>query len=147
MTDFVFNIAKGKVAHYASLPAANDALIAVSIETTGLEDDATLIDYNDLAAILAASNNEQTNMGRKTLASVASTVNDTNDRAEVDADDVTWLAPTGNPISKVIICYDPDTTAGTDADLIPLCALDLVFTPGSGDLLMQFAPTGFIHAS
>ena len=92
MTDFVFNIAKGKVAHYASLPAANDALIAVPIETTGLEADATLIDYNDLAAILAASNNEQTNMGRKTLASVASTVNDTNDRAEVDADDVTWLA-------------------------------------------------------
>lgn len=147
MGDIVFNIAKGKAAYYATLPAANDALIAVPIETTGIESDATLRDYNDLSAILAAANNEQTTMGRKTLASVAVTVDDTNDRTDVDAADITWTAATGNAISALVICYDPDTTAGTDADLIPLVKLDAVATPAGGDITFQFNAAGFFRAS
>src|SRR5689334_4997589 len=104
MANFVFNIAKGKVAYYASLPAANDALIVVPIETTGIESDATLIDYDNLSVLLAASNNEQTTMGRKTASSVTSTVDDTNDRVDADFADVTWTAvAAGNAISKLIV--------------------------------------------
>jgi hypothetical protein len=147
MADTVFNIAKGKVAYYAGLPAANDALIAVPIETTGIETDAVLRDYDNLSVLLAASNNEQTTMGRKTLASVTVTVDDTNDRVDVDCADITWTAATGNAISALVVCYDPDTTTGTDTDLIPLVKLDAVVTPAGGDITYQVAASGFFRAS
>lgn len=134
MADFVFNIAKGKVAYYASLPAANDALIAIPIEASGVESDATLKDYDTVSALLAAANNEQSTMGRKTLGSVTVTVDDTNDRVALDAADITWTAATGNAISDILICYDPDTTTGTDADLIPLTWHDFSITPDGSDV-------------
>lgn len=147
MGDIIFNIAKGKIKFYAELGAANDALIAVPIETTGIESDATLKDYNDLAAILAAANNEQTTMGRKTLASVTVTVDDTNDWLDIDCADIVWTAATGNAISAIVICYDPDTTAGTDADLVPLSKHDFVATPAGGDITAVVATGGFQRAS
>lgn len=147
MADTVFNIAKGRGAYYGTLPAANDALIAVPIETTGIESDATLKDYANLSTLLAASNNEQTAMGRKTLASVTVNVDNTNDRQEVDSADITWTAATGNAISAIVICYDPDTTTGTDADLIPIVKLDAAVTPAGGDVTYQVGPNGFFRAS
>lgn len=148
MANFVFNIAKGKVGYYATLPAANDALILVPIETTGIVSDATMIDYDDLAALLAGASNEQTTMGRKTVtASVTSTVDDTNDRLDADFPDQTWTAATGNAISAVIVCYDPDTTGGTDADIIPLTKHDFVATPDGSDIVAQVAAAGFYRAS
>ena len=147
MTDTVANIAKGKVAYYAGLPAANDALKAIPLETTGLEADGTLQDYDTVAALLAGASNEQTTMGRKTLASVTVTVDDTNDRVDVDCADPTWTAATGNAISAIVICYDPDTTAGTDADLVPLVKLDAAATPAGGDITYQVAAGGFYRAS
>lgn len=147
MANIVFNIAKGKVGYYATLPAANDALIAVPIETTGIVSDATMIDYDDLAALLAGASNEQTTMGRKTLTGVTSTVDDTNDRLDADFTDITWSAATGNPISAVIICYDPDTTGGTDSSIIPLTKHDFVTTPDGSDIVAQVALAGFYRAS
>lgn len=147
MGNVVMNIAKGKAAYYGGLPAANDALIAVPIETTGIESDATLQDYDTLSALLAGASNEQTTMGRKTLASVTVTVDDTNNRTDVDAADITWTAATGNAVSALVICYDPDTTGGTDADLIPLVKLDMVATPAGGDITFQFNAAGFFRAS
>src|SRR5215467_9810875 len=115
MGNFVFNIAKGMIAYYASLPATNDALIAIPIEASGVVSDATMIDYDDVATLLAGATNEQSTMGRKTLASVTVTVDDTNDRVNLDCADITWTAATGNAISDILICYDPDTTGGTDS--------------------------------
>lgn len=147
MADFTFNNAKGKANYYAGLPGTNDALIAVPLETTGLEADATLKDYDTLSALLAGASNEQTTMGRKTLASVAVTVDDTADTASADAADFTWTAATGNAISKVVICYDPDTTASADANIIPLTAHDFVVTPDGSDVTAQVASGGFYSAS
>lgn len=148
MADIVFNIAKGKIAYYAGLPAANDALIVVPIETTGIVSDATMRDYDTLSDLLAGASNEQTsNMTRKTLASVTVTVDDTNDRVDVDAADPVWSAVTGNAISALVVCYDPDTTGGTDADLIPLVKLDCAMTPDGSDFTAQFAAAGFYRAS
>lgn len=145
MADFVFNIAKGRVAELAALAAANDAIVLIPIETTGLESDATLRDYDTVAALLAASNNEQSTMGRKTLASVTVTVDDSNDRVDVDAADVTWSAATGNAISKLITAFDLDTTGGTDANLVPLTAHDFVMTPDGSDIVATVA--NFFRAS
>lgn len=139
MANIVFNIALGRLAYYASLPATNDALIMVPIETSGIVSDATMRDYDDLNALLGGASNEQTTMGRKTLASVTATVDDTNDRVNIDCADVTWTAATGNAISAVVICYDPDTTGGTDADLIPLTKHDVTMTPDGSDFTLTIA--------
>ncbi|TVL89760.1 hypothetical protein [Streptomyces sp. SAJ15] len=139
MANIVFNAALGKIAHLASLPATNDALIAVPIETSGIVSDATMRDYDTLADLLAGASNEQTTMGRKTLASVTVTVDDTNDRVAVDCADITWTAATGNAISALVICYDPDTTGGTDSDLVPLTKHDVSLTPDGSDITITVA--------
>lgn len=129
MGNIVFNQALGRVASLAALPAANDGLVAVPLEAAGLVTDATMRDYDDLATLLAGASNEQTSMGRKTLSGVTVTVDDTNDRVAVDCADITWTSATGNAVGAVVICYDPDTTTGTDSDLIPLTKHDVTMTP------------------
>lgn len=152
MADIVFNIAKGKIAYYAGLPATNDALIAVALKS-GQDADATLVDYDTLAAVLAGANNHEcdfTNYARQTLSSVTVTVDDTNDRVDIDAADFTIAAAggtTNNTGGKWLICYDPDTTTGTDADLVPLVALDAAFTTDGSDYTFSFAASGFARAS
>ncbi|HEY3559655.1 MAG TPA: hypothetical protein VGL05_19435 [Kribbella sp.] len=124
---FVFNIAKGKIAYYASLPATNDALVLVWLKNTGLESDAVLKDYDTLAAILAGSNDECdfTGYTRRTLTSVTATVDDTGDKVVIDSADPASYTNTGTAqvAGAAIVCYDPDTTGGTDADLVPLFQL------------------------
>ena len=148
MADIVFNIAKGRVAYYAGLPAASDALIVVPIETTGIVADATMIDYDDLSTLLAGASNEQSTMGRKTITSgVTVTTDDTNDRVDVDMADIVWTAATGNAISALLVCYDGDTGAGTDANIIPLVKLDCVMTPDGSDFTAVIAAAGFYRAA
>lgn len=139
MANLVFNRALGMVSYYASLPAANDGLVLVPLESSGLETDAVLRDKDDLAAVVAGTTNEQTTVGRKTLTSVTVTVDDTNDRVALDAGDVTWTSPTGNAIGAVVICYDPDTTTGTDADLIPLTKHDVTWSPDGNNFSLTIS--------
>ena len=144
MANIVFNIAKGRVVEsynrVESNDPANSAIILVPIETSGLEADATLIDVDTLSALIAGTTNEQTTMGRKTLtdADLAAlpAPDDTNDRYEVSLPTVTWTAASGNAISKIAVCYDPDTTAGTDANIIPLTMFDFAQTPSGADIQM-----------
>lgn len=145
MSSFVFNIAKGQIAYYASLPASADALIAIPIEASGVEADAVLVDYDTVSALLAGATNEQSTMGRKTLASVAVTVDDANDRVNIDCADITWTAATGNAISDILICYDPDTGTGTDTTLVPLSWHDFAATPDGTDITATV--TDFARAS
>jgi hypothetical protein len=147
MADIVFNIAKGKIAYYGGLPAAADALIAVPIQTAGIVSDAIMRDYADLGTLLAGASDEQTTLGRKTLTGVTVTVDNTGDKVVVDADDVTWAAAAGNAISAVVICYDNDTGAGTDANIVPMVKLDCAVTPDGTDFTMQFAAAGIVTAS
>lgn len=144
MANIVFNIAKGRVAELYNRVKSNDptnsAIILVPIETSGLESDATLIDVDTLAALIAGTTNEQTTMGRKTLtdADLAAfpAPDDANDRMDCSLPTVTWSAATGNAISKIAVCYDSDTTAGTDANIIPLTMFDFAQTPSGGDIQM-----------
>lgn len=133
MADFVFNIAKGKIAYYCGLPATNDALILVLCKASGLEADATLKDYDNLSLLLAGTTDECdfTGYARRTLGSVTVTVDDTNDRVDMDAADPASYTNTGGATQaagKAIICYDDDTTSGTDTNLIPLFAYDYAVT-------------------
>jgi hypothetical protein len=144
MANIVFNIAKGRVVELYNRVKANDpansAIILVPLETTGLEADSVLIDKDDLAALVAGATNEQTTMGRKTLTDVELAAlpapDDTNDRYDISLPTVTWTAATGNAISKIAVCYDSDTTSGTDANILPLCMFDFVMTPSGADIQM-----------
>ena len=133
MANFVANLVKGKVRFYTELPAANDGLVLVLGKFTGMETDATLKDYDTLAAVFAAANDEAdfTGYARKAVVPSAATIDDANDRVDVDAADVSAYTNTGGAsqrTGKAIIAYDPDTTAGTDADLIPLLWYDCDIT-------------------
>lgn len=152
MADGIFNIAKGKISYYATLPAANDALIVVLLKATGLEADDVLNNYDDLAALLGASNDECdfTNYARKTLGSVTVTVNDTSNLVDLDAADFTYVSAggaTNNGVGKLLICYDPDTTGGTDSSIIPVSYHDCTFTTDGTDITIQLAAAGFASAA
>jgi hypothetical protein len=133
MANFVFNTALGRTGYLAGLPAASDALVAIPLAAAGLEADSVLRDKNTLADIVSGTTNEQTDLGRQTLTSVTATVDDTNDRLAVDCADITWPDTTGAAIAAIVICYDPDTTTGTDADLVPLFKFDVPMTPDGTD--------------
>ncbi len=143
MANIVFNIAKGRIVELYNRvennDPANSAFIIVPIETAGLEADSVLTDKDDLAAVLAGATNEQTTMGRKTLTdadlAAVPAPDDTNDRGSVSLPTITWTGATGNAISKLLVCYDPDTTGGTDANIIPLTMFDFAVTPSGTDVV------------
>lgn len=144
MANIVFNIAKGRIVEFYNRVENNDpvnsALILVPIETAGLETDAVLVDADTLTALLSGTTNEQATMGRKILtdADLAAlpAPDDTNDRYEVSLPTTSWLTAAGNAISKILVCYDSDTTAGTDANIIPLTMFDFAQTPNGADIQM-----------
>ncbi len=146
MADLVFNVAKGRAGHLATLPETSDALILVLLESSGLVADSVMEDYDTLAAILAGASTEQTTMGRKTLTTVTSAVNDDDDEWQADFDDVTYTAASGNAVGAAVVCYDPDTGSGTDSDLIPLSKHDVTLTPDGNDVDITVPTAGFYAA-
>jgi hypothetical protein len=156
VADFVFNIAKGRIVEYFNRVDVNDpansALIIVVIDAAG-DTDATMKDRDDLTALLGGTCNEVTNSGyaRKTLTDANITMpapDDTNDRFDIDIADQTWTAvAAGSAWTDLIVCYDSDTTGGTDANIIPLTCHDFVVTPDGSDITAQIAAAGFFRAS
>ena len=153
MADFVFNSMKGEFKTLAALPAANDGLIISLVETTGLETQPTLQDYDDLLALYAGTSNEPaggTYVRKTVTASITAVVDDTNDRLDIDMPDLTWtgLTSTGNnPISRLLVSYDPDTTTGTDSTVRPCTAHDFIITPDGSDVVAVIAVAGFYRAA
>lgn len=145
MANIVFNISKGRGVEFYNRVKNNDpstsAFILIPIETSGLESDATLIDKDDVAAVLSGTTNEQTTMGRKTLTDAELAAfpapDDANDRYEVSLPTVTWTAASGNAISKILVAYDANTGAGTDSDIIPVTMFDATATPDGNDLVLN----------
>lgn len=152
MANFVFNIAKGRVAELYNRVKSNDPatarLVIVPLESSGLESQATLEDKDTLADVLAGTTNEQTTMGRKYLTDsdiAVMTPNDTNNSMDLDIPDITWTAATGNAVGSVLICYDPNNSA--DTSIIPLTHHDFSVTPDGSDITAQINPIGFYRAS
>lgn len=141
----IFNIAKGKVAYYAMLPASTDSLILVPLELTGLEADATMLDRDTLADVLGASSNEQTTVGRLTL-TATSNVDDTNNWAWADFSDTLFPAATGNAIGALLVCYSP-ASGSADSAIIPQTLHSFVVTPNGGDISVLVPVTGFYRAT
>lgn len=157
MANIVMNIALGRVAELYNRvdlnDPANSALIVVVLATTGIETDAVLKDKDDLAAVVAGTTNEVTNAGyaRKVLTDadiVAFAPDDTNDRVDLDIPDQTWTGvAAGDGWNDLLVCYDSDTTVGTDANIVPLTQHDFVVVPDGSDIVAQVAAAGFYRAS
>jgi hypothetical protein len=145
VADFVFNVAKGAVAEkVADNPNALGLMVLKVAEA-----DATLRDRTTLADILAAANTEAnfTNYARKTGIVATKTIDQANDRVDVDCPDQTFLAAggaTNNTLAKVIVFYEE---AAADATRIPLTAHDYVVTTDGTDLTVQVAAAGFYRAA
>lgn len=135
---------------------ANSALIMVVFAASGLETDAVLKDKTTLADVVSGTTNEVTNGGyaRKTLTDVdlaAYSVDHTNDRIVLVLPVQTFTSITaGDSWSKVGIFYDSDTTAGTDANIIPVTFADLrtsgaAIVPNGSNIVIDFS-AGFVIA-
>lgn len=158
MGNFVFNIAKGKVAELAARVNANDpteaSLLVILVASTGVESDATLIDSTDLADVFGGTTNEATNTGaaRKVLdqtAGITITPVYASDYVDVDIPDQTWTAVANDgtgAISDLIIAYRP-TNASADSACVPLSMHDFAVTPDGSDITAQIATGGFYRAS
>ena len=82
MADGVFNISKGAFAEKIRDTGSMTLVLLLKVAQV----DATLVDHDDVAALLAAANTEATftNYARKTAIVETLTVDDTNDRVDVD---------------------------------------------------------------
>jgi hypothetical protein len=138
MANFTFNVALGREVEYYQRVDGNDpaasALIGVVLRLALIESDTILKDYDTLSAILAAANDEATNSGyaRKTWTDAdltAYSVDDANDRTQLFLPTPITFATigSGDTWAKLLVCYDNDTGAGTDANIIPITAHDLLF--------------------
>ena len=141
MPDFVFNIAKGRVAELLNRVVSNDptnsAIIVVPVDR-GAATDATLKDLDTLSAVLG-SVTERTTGGwtRKTLTDAdlaAIAVDDTNDRMPATIPAVLWSAVTAGAVTDLVFCYDSDTISGTDANIVPLVMSAFPITPDGSDV-------------
>lgn len=157
MGDFVFNIAKGRVAEFYNRVDQSDptnaVLVIVAINTTAL--DATLIDLDTLALVLADANTaEVANTGYARIVLddtdlAALAADDTNDRVDLDLADFEFGAITDDDVdwTDILICYDSDSTSGTDTNIIPLTCHDAAVTIDGSAVTIQLAAAGFFRAS
>ncbi len=161
MANIVFNISKGEVNAYTKRVVNNDpansALVIVLLKAA--EADGVLQDYDTLGAILSAGGGTAnveanfTNYARKVLTNTelsAPTVDDSGNQQYSDAPDQTYVSAGGainNALVKMIICYDSDTTTGTDSNIVPLVALDFTITTDGTDILASFSAEGFFAAT
>lgn len=157
MADFVYNIAKGRVAELYNRVDSNDpanSVLLVIVYNVGAATDATLKDYDTIAQIEADANAaEVANSGyaRKVLTDASITAfapDDTNDRVDCDIPDQTWTGvAAGTAWTDIVIAYDNDSTGGNDTNVVPCTQHDFAVTPDGSDITMQVNAAGFYRAS
>lgn len=142
MADFVFNIAKGAAVEKFRDGAANGIMLLLSAADT---DDA-MRDTNDVAALLATGADEvvDASYARKTGLTGTITVDDTNNRVDVDMPDQTWTALAGPDTVDLVVAYEE---AAADATRIPLTLHDFAVTTDGTDVTVQLNASGFFRAS
>jgi hypothetical protein len=144
--DFVYNIAKGAVAEMFRDGAANGIVLLLKAAGT----DATQKDFDDLAALIADASVDEadfTNYARKTGLTGTITVDDTNDRVDVDLADQTWSSAGGaanNTLTDLVVAYQ---NSAADSGRVPLTQHDFAVTTDGSDLTAQFNAAGFYRAS
>ena len=157
MADFLFDIARGRGGEFYyrvdNNDGANSALIVMVLATSGLETDEVLKGKTTFADIVSGTTNEVTNTGYSRLTITDSglsayTPDTTNHRLRLDMADLSFGAITaGDGWSKIVLGWDPDTTAGTDTTVIPWLAWDFVVTPDGTSITAILNTNGFYESS
>lgn len=154
MANFVFNVAKGRVGGYIAdvLAGGNDAIIWIPMATSGTE--AQGQDLATFAAVEADANfSERTGTGWSRITQdetgdgLAYTADNTDNEGVADSNDLVWAAPSAGATVGLVACYDPDTTVGTDSDLVPLVHLDMAVTPNGQQVTYQHNVEGWFNAT
>ena len=143
MADFVFNIVKGAFAEKFRDGAAN-GIVLLSVAQ---EAEAAAKDHDELNAYFGAAGNTEASdasYGRKTGLTGTITVDDTNDRVDVDLPDQTWTALAGAAITDLMVAYEE---SAAETGRLPLTSHDFVITPDGSDVTAQFNAAGFGRAS
>lgn len=145
MADQVFNISKGALIEKVRDSASALELMMLKVAQA----DDTLNNHDTVSALLAAANTEAdfTNYARKTGITGTITVDDTNNRVDLDIPDQTFTAAGGasnNSLVKVVVSYDQG--AG-DANVIPGTHHDITVTTDGNDLVIQPNAAGIMRAS
>jgi hypothetical protein len=146
MANFAFNIAKGRMIELHNRvknnDPANSALVLIPLSASGTQ--AQGEDLDDVAAVLASGFfTERTTGGwsRKVLTDAdlaAAAPDDVNNRYPAAVPQVSWTTPAaGNNTTGLLLAYDNDTTAGNDANLIPLAHFDFAVTTDGNDVVIN----------
>lgn len=145
MADGVFNISKGAFAEKVRDATTNVLIMLLKANET----ESTLIDRTDIADLLVEAGNTEadfTNYARKTGLTGTVTVDNTNDRVDVDVPDQTWTTAggaTNNTLTKLIVAYEE---AAADATRIPMTHHDFAVTTDGSDITAQVNAAGFARA-
>jgi hypothetical protein len=116
-------------------------MVIVLLQASQADD--ALRDYTTLSTLLADAGNTEadfTNYARKAITDtdgLSIAIDNVANSVSPDLTDQTWTAAGGaanNSLTKLLFCYDADTTGGTDADLVPVYAYDFVATTNGEDL-------------
>lgn len=143
MASMIPNIAKGAWAEWGALSLANDAFTWAL--WSGAEGDATIKDADSVAALEALSSLAEVTAGwysRQTATGVTVTVDDTNDRVDMDANDPSFSPTTAVALTRISCSYDRDTTGGTDSAITPAFVDDFALTTATSGTLGYTIPTG-----
>ena len=144
MADGVFNIAKGALVE--KIRDASTNILVLLLQAN--EAEATLVDHAALDTLLASNTEADfTNYSRKTGITGTITVDNTNDRVDVDIPDQTWAAAGGavnNSLTKLIVAYEE---SASDAGRVPLTHHDFVITTDGSDITAQVNASGFARVT
>lgn len=142
MADFIFNIAKGAFVEKFRDGSANGLVLLL----TAADTDDAMRDTDTVAALLATSADEATDgsYARKTGLTGTITVDDTNNRVDVDLPDQTWSALAGSAITDLVVAYQE---SAADSGRVPLSLHDFAVTPDGSDVQAVFNASGFARAS
>jgi len=160
MANQSFDVSLGREVEFYSRVDSNDptnsAFILMVLTSDGLEADSLLRTYTTFSAILASTNDEVTNTGysRITLTDAglaAYTVDTANHTITLPLANQTFTTIlAGDDWRKLIVGYDSGTTTGTDANMVPICHLDLLIDgvaviPNGNNIILSF-PNGLLIA-
>lgn len=152
MPSIGFNAHVDRLGYYASLPDAGSSWIVVLLRSTNLENDATLADHDDLAALLLGTTDEAVfqNYERKPVVPTR-TVRDDSNSVLLGLPEIVWTqagSSTGgqnDTVQKCLVCYKPSANA-LDSAILPLVATQIQATTDGNDMRLRH-PNGLAVVS
>jgi len=145
MATHVFNKAKQSLLNGTIDLDTDDIRIALLSTNTTADTDNDGIEF--VGDIVTLDEFDGANYVRKALATEAVNLDDPNDRAEFDADDVTFTALGAGTRSVLGILVYKHVTNDTDSPVIAFLEYAAAKTPDSSDFVVQWDAEGIIQAA